>query len=144
MMVTGLIEAGIDYKNHQWLKLAEETLQFIFDHFTIKNQCYRLVYNKKMINGTLEDYSWLIAAAISISSIKNSVYWSSKSIDWMEIAIEKFWNKKKGLFTYSVNKSLYKQTFEVEDQVIPSSNSLMANNLHELFQITRQENYPAY
>ena len=141
MMVTGLIDAGIAYKNHQWLKLAEETLQFIFDHFTIKNQCYRLVYNKKKINGTLEDYSWLIAAAISISSIKNSVYWSSKSIDWMEIAIEKFWNKKKGLFTYSVNKSLYKQTFEVEDQVIPSSNSLMANNLHELFQITRQENY---
>ena len=57
------------------------------------------------------------------------------------LSIEKFWNKKKGLFTYSVNKSLYKQTFEVEDQVIPSSNSLMANNLHELFQITRQENY---
>ena len=141
MMVTGLIDAGIAYKNIQWLKLAEETLQLIFDHFTIKNQCNRLVYNKKMINGTLEDYSWLIAAAISISSIKNSVYWLSKSLDWMEIAIEKFWNKKKGLFTYSVNKSLYKQTFEVEDQVIPSSNSLMANNLHELFQITRQENY---
>ena len=115
MMVTGLIDAGIAYKNHQWLKLAEETLQFIFDHFTIKNQCYRLVYNKKMINGTLRDYSWLIAAAISISIIKNSVYWLSKSIDWMEIAIEKFWNKKKGylptpLINRFINKLLKSKT----------------------------------
>ena len=33
-------------------------------------------------------------------------------------------------------KSLYKKSFEIEDQVIPSSNSVMANNLYELYNVT--------
>ena len=141
MMVVGLVDAGITYKNYKWLRLSEEILKSIYHNFTKKSHCSRLVYENKIVNGTLEDYAWLIAASIKISSISCSVFWLEKSLFWLELALEKFWDIDKGLFAYSMNQSLYKQTFEVEDQVVPSSNSIMANNLYDLYQISRNENY---
>ena len=136
MMVVGLIDAGIAYKNSQWLQLAEQTLNSILNHFIIQNKCQRLVYSNDKIEGTLEDYSWLIAATLKMSSIINSSFWLKQSLFWGGVSIENFWSEKKGLFAYSSNKELYKQSFEIEDQVIPSSNSTMAHNLYELYRIS--------
>lgn len=141
MMVVGLIDAGIGYKNSHWLQLAEQTLNSILNHFIIQNKCQRLVYTNDKIEGTLEDYSWLIAATLKMSSIINSSFWLEQSLLWGGVSIENFWSEKKGLFAYSSNKELYKQSFEIEDQVIPSSNSTMAHNLYELYRISNDVNF---
>ena len=63
--------------------------------------------------------------------ICDSAYWFNQSIKWTNIIINKFWAEDEYLFAFTESEVLYKKTYEIEDQVIPSSNSVMANNLYE-------------
>ena len=45
------------------------------------------------------------------------------------------------LFAFTESEVLYKKSFEIEDQVIPSSNSVIANNLYELYNVTYNKKY---
>ena len=137
MMVNGLLDASITYKKKEYLDKAESLLRLILKEFTNKNhQCNRLVYKNNVIKGTLEDYAWLISAAIKMGKIKNSSYWLEKSIHFTEATISKFWQKEKNLFRLSNEHKLYKDVIEIDDQVIPSSNSVMANNLFDIYKVT--------
>ena len=65
-MVNGLLDASITYRK-KYLDKAESLLRLILKKFTNKKyQCNRLVYKNNVINGTLEDYAWLISAAIKM------------------------------------------------------------------------------
>jgi len=137
MMVNGLLDASIAYRKKEYLDKAEMFLKLIFKKFTNKkHQCNRLVYTNNLIKGTLEDYAWLISAAIKMGKIKNSSYWLEKSIGFTQAAISNFWQKEKNLFRLSNEQKLFKDVFELEDQVIPSSNSVMASNLYEIYKVT--------
>ena len=142
MMVIGLLDSSIAYKNTGWLDKAENLLHIVLKQFTNnKYQCNRLVYVDNIIEGTLEDYAWLISATIKIGKIKNSSYWFKLSAHWIEATISKFWVKDKSLFKLSSEQTLFKEVFEIEDQVIPSSNSVMASNLHEIYKITYDKSF---
>ena len=142
MMVIGLLDSSIAYKNTGWLDKAENLLHIVLKQFTNnKYQCNRLVYVDNVIEGTLEDYAWVISATIKIGKIKNSSYWFKLSAHWIEATISKFWVKDKSLFKLSSEKTLFKEVFEIEDQVIPSSNSVMASNLHEIYKITYDKSF---
>ena len=141
MMIMGLIDASITYQNNKWFELAKTTTQLILNNFCNEDLCYRLVYTNKVISGTLEDYSWLVALTIKMAHISDSAYWLDESIKWTNIIINKFWAEYKSLFTFSESKVLYKENFEIEDQVIPSSNSIIANNLQELYNVTYDKKY---
>ena len=137
MMVIGLLDASITYNKKEFLHKAEILLKLILKKFTNeKHQCNRLVYTNNVIKGTLEDYAWLISAAIKMGKIKNSSYWLEKSIHFTEVTISKFWQKEKNLFRLSNDQKLFKDVSEVDDQVIPSSNSVMASNLYEIYKVT--------
>ena len=136
-MVNGLLDASIAYRKKEYLDKAEMFLKLIFKKFTNKKyQCNRLVYTNNLIKGTLEDYAWLISAAIKMGKIKNSSYWLEKSIDFTQAAISNFWQKEGNLFRLSNEQKLFKDVFELDDQVIPSSNSVMASNLYEIYKVT--------
>ena len=141
MMIIGLIDASTTYRNNKWFEIAKSTTHLILKNFTDENQCHRLVYSNKIIKGTLEDYSWLVALTIKMGHICDSVYWFNKSIKWVNITINKFWVEDEYLFAFSESKILYKQNFEIEDHVIPSSNSVMANNLYEIYNVNYNKNY---
>ena len=137
MMVIGLLDASISYNKIEYFNKAEQLLKLISKRFTNnKYQCNRLVYTNNTIKGTLEDYAWLISATIKMGKIKNSSYWFEKSIQLTEFTISKFWEKEKSLFRLSNEQKLFKDVYEVEDQVIPSSNSVMASNLYEIYKVT--------
>ena len=137
MMVIGLLDASITYNKKEFLHKAEILLKLILKKFTNeKHQCNRLVYTNNVIKGTLEDYAWLISAAIKMGKIKNSSYWLEKSIHFTEVTISKFWQKEKNLFRLSNDQKLFKDVSEIDDQVIPSSNSVMASNLYEIYKVT--------
>ena len=111
-MVNGLLDASITYRRKEYLDKAEESLlRLILKKFTNKKyQCNRLVYKNNVINGTLEDYAWLISAAIKMGKIKNSSYWLEKSIHFTEASISKFWQKKKIFLDFLMNKIFIKMS----------------------------------
>ena len=129
LMVIGLIDAAIAYKNEKWAKEAEIVLQKMTTVFLEDTTIYRVRYNHGKKEGCLEDYAWFIAAMIKMGSIQHSGFYFEKAIHLMEAVINDFFDHEKKLFRYSNEQNLYKAKFEVEDQVIPSSNSIMAQNL---------------
>ena len=142
MMVIGLLDASISYNKIEYFDKAEGLLKLISKRFTNnKHQCNRLVYKNNIIKGTLEDYAWLISATIKMGKIKNSSYWLEKSIQLAEFTISKFWQKEKNLFRLSNEQKLFKDVYQVDDQVIPSSNSMMASNLYEIYKVTYDKSF---
>ena len=141
LMVIGLVDAAIAYKNEKWAKQAEIVLQKMTTIFLDDTTIYRVVYNHNKKEGCLEDYAWFIAAMIKMGSIHRSGHYFEKAINLVESVINDFFDHEKKLFRYSNEQNLYKAKFEVEDQVIPSSNSIMAQNLLTLYEVTRTEKY---
>ena len=117
MMIMGLIDASITYQNSKWFEIAETTTHLILNNFCNEDQCYRLVYSNKIITGTLEDYSWLVALFIKIGHISASAYWFNESIKWTNIIINKFWAEDKNLFAFTESKVLYKKSLKLKTKL---------------------------
>ena len=141
MMVIALIDSAVAYKNTKWKNKGEKLLSDMIDLFLYESTCYRLVYTNSKVTGCLEDYAWIISAMLKVGSVTNAGYWHELAIRWIDITINLFYDDNKKLFVYSNTKDLYKKKFEVEDQVIPSSNSVMAYNLQVLYGITQNNKY---
>jgi uncharacterized protein YyaL (SSP411 family) len=60
-----------------------------------------------------------------------------------DYTFEHFYDEKSGLFYFSEknNNSVLTNHFQKEDNVIPSANSVMANNLHRLFLLLGKPDY---
>lgn len=92
--------------------------------------------SKKSTNaiGYLEDYSFTISALIRLYEITFDESWLDKAKTFSEYAISNFYDKSDGLFWFtSKNGSkLIARKKEIQDNVIPSSNSEMAHALYKL------------
>ncbi|WP_164510887.1 thioredoxin domain-containing protein [Nonlabens xiamenensis] len=87
--------------------------------------------DKASINAYLLDYASLASAYIQLYQHTGEQSWLDKSRELVEIALEDFDNPDQALlyFASSENQQLMIRTTEILDQVIPSSNALMAENL---------------
>ncbi len=141
LMVIGLVDAAIAYKNISWAEKAEEILQRMLSVFLDDQYCFRVVYQEKKKPGCLEDYAWIIASMIKMGSIHRSGYYYEKVVRLIDFVIGEFFDHGKKLFRYSNEKKLYKAKFDIEDQVMPSSNAIMAQNLLALYEVTSIEKY---
>ena len=141
MMSIALIDAALSYGKKRWLNNAKALFSEILNHFVENNKCYRLVYPNQKIEGSLEDYAWLIAAMIKLGKVYKGDYYFQLATQWTDLAMGGFWDKQKNLFAFSNNSTLYKQKFEIEDSVVPSSNAVMAHNLYDLYLVSQNEGY---
>jgi len=84
--------------------------------------------------GFLEDYAFLIQGQIAVyrATQKDSVLRRAKELT--DIAIDRFFSLEQGLFFFTAQdqSDLISRPVELSDNVIPSSNSIMAQNLLEL------------
>ena len=99
--------------------------------------------NESYINGFLEDYAFAIDAALAVYLIDTKQKWLDFAITQMNFAFDKFYDDVSGMFyfTSSDNKELIVRKFDLNDNVIPSSNSVMARDLFTLFRITGNSHY---
>ncbi len=88
---------------------------------------------RSSINGFLEDYALVIDAFISLYQATFDEQWLNHAKQLTDYAIAHFNEEKAGsglfYFTSNVDASLIARKMEIQDNVIPSSNSVMANNL---------------
>lgn len=84
--------------------------------------------------GFLEDYAFLIQAYISLYQNTFDEAWLTKAEKWMDYTQSHFYDPKEGYFHFSGNKAekLIARKKEIFDNVIPSSNGVMASNLFHL------------
>jgi uncharacterized protein YyaL (SSP411 family) len=94
------------------------------------------------IDGFLDDYAFLAAAALDLYEITFDEDYVSIASDLADIAISEFFSSDNSLLYYTTRKNLWlTRKQEVQDNVIPSSNSAMANVLFRLSKYVQSEEW---
>lgn len=136
LVVQGFCDAYKAFADERFLQSALKGANFIKDHqLHHKNQLWRKFKNgKATINGFLDDYAFTIQALISIFQVTFEDSWLQLAKSLTDYVVENFYHKNSGMFFYtsSLAKKLAARKMEITDNVIPSSNSVMAFNLHQL------------
>ena len=91
----------------------------------------------------LEDYSFLANAYLKLYQSTFNYQWVNRADQIVKKSMDIFFDENQGFFKFSSNQStLFSENlFVLEDGVIPSSNSVMANNLFLLSHYTGNRDY---
>ncbi|MBX2971522.1 MAG: thioredoxin domain-containing protein [Flavobacteriales bacterium] len=100
---------------------------------------------KASINGFLEDYCFTIEALLALYGITFDERWITEAQALAEHAIRHFHDAESGLFNFTsdLDPTLITRPMELHDNVIPASNSSMANGLFILGTLLGDERYMA-
>ncbi len=145
LMVKAFVDAFEATQITDYLNLAIENANFIQNKLIDKNGVLKHSFknNNSKINGFLEDYCFVIDANIALFKTTGKSKWLFKAHLLTQYCLEHFFEPTKQLFAFSTNNEtpLFSKHFEIDDNVISSSNSVMANNLFELGLLMEQPEY---
>ncbi|GGG29465.1 thioredoxin domain-containing protein [Pontibacter amylolyticus] len=144
IMLKGLADAYYTFGNKRFLHLAVRNADFILRHF---KQGDRLYHNykegKASIDGFLEDYALLIRALIRVYEITFDEKYLQEARQLTDYTLANFLDEQEQLFFFTDQSAekLVARKKELLDNVIPSSNSVMATNLYLLGLYFDEERY---
>jgi len=147
LMLKGLVDAHRYLENENFLKKALKNAEFI-EREMVKSDgtLFRNHKNgESTINAFLDDYATLIEAYIGLYEVTFEERWLMRAKELTEVALTFFKDEESGMFYYTSkqDESLIRRSMEINDNVISSSNSIMANNLLKLHKLFPNEGYGA-
>lgn len=146
MAIKGFADAGFYLQNQNYIKVAEQTMHALLEKVCNNDFSLKRIYkegNTAKIEAYLDDYACVIKACLTLYQTTLKEDWLKKAEQLTSFVQSHFFNSKNNLFYYSVKeeKALMTRSCEVGDNVIPASNSIMANNLLVLGVLTENEQY---
>lgn len=136
IMLKGFVEAYKALANQNYLNIALQNAGFIINKIWSSEGNLKHSYKdgKATINGFLEDYAHVIQAFISLYEVTFDEKWLQNAKQLTDYAFDDFYDEKAQFFSFTSHKDdpLITSHFEVEDNVIPASNSVMADALFKL------------
>lgn len=145
LMLKGYVDAYRVFDDIQFLNTAIKNAEFILN--TQIKEDGGLYHNfkdgKSTINGYLEDYATVIDAYLSLYENTLDEKWLTASRNLANYAFDHFFNdaSKMFYFTSDEDTKLVARSTEYRDNVIASSNSIMAKNLLRLSHYFDNEAY---
>ena len=136
LTLTGFVDSFNALQNPVYLDLALKNAHFISEKlWSPDGNLFRSYKNgKAIINGFLEDYVCVIQSFIALFEVTFDEKWLHSAKQLMDYSLEHFYDTNRKFFTYTsdLDSALISKHYEIEDNVIPASNSIMARNLHQL------------
>ncbi|WP_338791306.1 thioredoxin domain-containing protein [Bernardetia sp. MNP-M8] len=130
---------GNENESEKYLALALQTAEFIEGNLFDKENKSKLYHTFKNetaeIDGFLEDYALLIESYITLYQVCFDEKWILRADELTKYVFTNFYDKEEKLFYFSDqlgSEKLVAQKKEIFDNVISSSNSVMATNLYFL------------
>ena len=137
LMISGYVEAYKAFNDEIFLNEAIQAGNFIYSSLIKKDGglFHNYVNGKSKINGYLEDYATVIQASLDLYEITLDQKWIEKALNLSKYVLNNFSNNESALFYFTSknDEDLISRTIEFRDNVIPSSNSIMAKNLFRLY-----------
>lgn len=147
LTIIGLINAFNAFHDDYFLQLALKNARFITGSMLKeKNKLYHSWKNGVCsVDGFLEDYALVISSFLSLYETTGDESWLKHSKKLMKYVFTHFFSEEKGLFYFTsmATKSSISNAFQNEDNVLPSANSVMANNLHRMYLLLGKPEYLA-
>jgi uncharacterized protein len=144
-MLKAYVDAYRVFGQKSYLEKALKNANFIEEKILQKDgRLYRNYKNGKAnINAFLDDYALTSQAFIALYQATFDEKWLNLSLKINDYAIAHFYDQQSGMFffTSDLDAKLIARKMELSDNVIPASNSIMANNLFLLGQYFYKEDY---
>ncbi len=145
LMLSGLCDSYQALGNEQFKELAITNGNFIASKImTSEGKLFRNFKNNRVtIDGFLEDYALVIDAFLDLYEITFDYQWIEKANLINNYCTKNFLDTQDQFyyFTDLNSKKLINRRKEVQDNVIPSPNSVMARNLFRLGTLLENQNY---
>ena len=136
LMLKGYIDAYKVFNKQHFLDIAIKNATFIYTKQLQENGNLNHNYKngKSTINGYLEDYATVIDAYIALYEATFNEIWLQTAKQLTDYTFDHFYDVDRVMFYFTSNEdpNLITRKMEVEDNVIPASNSIMAKNLFKL------------
>jgi uncharacterized protein YyaL (SSP411 family) len=145
LTIKALAQLSVIAEDKRYLEAAVKAAKIIHNKMTQPDG--HLLHNYKKgvatISGFLEDYAGMADAAIELFQVTGDEIWIDYSRKLADYALQHFHDPADGMFWFTHNSSqdLVARKKELYDNVIPSSNSLMATVLFKLAGIYGNSNY---
>ena len=143
LMIKALTDAYAVFTDEKFLNLALECAEFLEGSMRKDNQLYRIYQPEKLVPAFLEDYAAVISGYLNLYQVTFKEKWLYSAQNLMSFAIDNFYDQEDSLFYYTdkLSHSLIARKKELFDNVIPSSNSVMASNLFIMGSILDRKSY---
>ena len=136
MMCKGYCDAFLALRTPEYLESAQRIANFIIRHLWQPDGNLLRTWKdgRASINGYLEDYAHTALAFIALYQATLDENWLAQARQLCDFALAHFFDPETGFFrfTSSLDKELVAPHYELEDNVIPASNSVMAGVLSKL------------
>jgi len=133
LMIQAYLDAFTALGDSEYLKRATATANFLKEEM-ISSEFYlrrSLSGKDKSIPGFSEDYAYLSRAYLELYQVNFDKGWLDLSEELMKYTLENFRDQKSGMFSFnsSEHKEIFANNLDLKDDVLPSSNSVIAENL---------------
>jgi len=136
LILKGFVDAYKALGNKHYLEIALRNADFILKNLWTPdgNLLHNYKNGKATINGYLEDYALVIEAFIALYEVTLEEHWLQNAKQLTDYTFDYFYDESASFFAFTstLDEPLITTHFETEDNVIPASNSIMANNLFQL------------
>lgn len=145
MTISGLVSCYKTFGESEYLELALANAVFLKDKMiTDSGEVFHSYKNSQAkISGFLEDYAFAIEAFTALFEVSGDARWLNLAQQLAERSMKQFYDPQRLFFYFTPEKQadLITRTVEVYDNVIPSSNSVMARNLLRLSYLFDRSDY---
>jgi uncharacterized protein YyaL (SSP411 family) len=136
LMLKGYVDAYAALGDASFLASAEKNAHFITQNMWTSdgNLLHSFKNDSAKIEGFLEDYAFTIEAFIRLYQVTFNSEYLLNAKQLTDYCLEQFYDEQQQFFAFTARNAaqLIAPHFEVEDNVIPAANSVMASNLHVL------------
>lgn len=145
IMLKGYVDAYFALGDPRYLKTALVNGRFLEKNMIREDgRLWRNFNNgKASTDAFLEDYALLSRAFIHLYQATFDIHWLEQAKSVASYAVKHFWDGQQNLFYYTSDESndLIARKFEILDNVIPSSNAVMAEVLYTLGEYYMDESF---
>jgi uncharacterized protein YyaL (SSP411 family) len=144
LTLKGLCKAYAQFEETEFLYLALKNARWIQKHqLTSTGKLWRKHHaGKSEIAGFLDDYAHTIEAFIALYQITFDAVWLKEAEKICAYVLEHFQDESSKMFFFTEKSStLIARKMEINDNVIPASNSVMAHALFDLGKLSHQASF---
>ena len=145
LMISAYVNAYKALGKESYLQGAIRTAQFVELNMLNENGLLYRVFKegKVSIDAFLDDYALLAEACIGLYEITFDLHWLTRSQQLISYVMTHFDNSENNLFYYTSDQAenLIARKQDISDNVIPSSNSILANVFYKLGVLFENSDY---
>ena len=141
LAIVALIDAYESLKNNDYLVLAKSMFEELKDNSFRKNKLIHTYKENQFQEGVLEDYAYLSKASMRLFQATGNESYFDFSKNITDNALELFDDDQSDLLRYSNNNELFTKVISVDDGVLPSPNSIIAEQLFNIGHIIFDDKY---